>query len=123
VVGRVDGINQLRCGSSPVRRLLERIDPARTSAVSPVNVGRLWLDQAGFVPCTPAGILESLRRHGIALAGKHAVVVGRSTIVGKPMAGLLLRQNCTVTIAHSKSRDLAAICLKAAATSWWGWRP
>ena len=98
----------------PARAILDRVDPAKdVDGFHPVNVGRLWLDQPGFVPCTPAGILESLRRHGIALAGKHAVVVGRSTIVGKPMAGLLLRQNCTVTMAHSKSRDLAAICREA----------
>jgi methylenetetrahydrofolate dehydrogenase (NADP+)/methenyltetrahydrofolate cyclohydrolase len=98
----------------PARDILDRVDPAKdVDGFHPVNVGRLWLDQPGFVPCTPAGILESLRRHGIALAGKHAVVVGRSTIVGKPMAGLLLRENCTVTIAHSKSRDLAAICREA----------
>ena len=98
----------------PARDILDRVDPEKdVDGFHPVNVGRLWLDQAGFVPCTPAGIIESLHRHGIALAGKHAVVVGRSSIVGKPMAGLLLRENCTVTIAHSKSRDLAAICREA----------
>ena len=98
----------------PSRDILDRVDPEKdVDGFHPVNVGRLWLDQPGFVPCTPAGIIESLRRHGISLAGKHAVVVGRSSIVGKPMAGLLLRENCTVTIAHSKSRDLAAICREA----------
>jgi methylenetetrahydrofolate dehydrogenase (NADP+)/methenyltetrahydrofolate cyclohydrolase len=98
----------------PARAILDSVDPEKdVDGFHPVNVGRLWLDQPGFVPCTPAGIVESLRRHGIALAGKHAVVVGRSTIVGKPMAGLLLRENCTVTVAHSKSRDLAAICREA----------
>ena len=96
----------------PARDILDRVDPEKdVDGFHPVNVGRL--DQPGFVPCTPAGIIESLHRHGIALAGKHAVVVGRSSIVGKPMAGLLLRENCTVTIAHSKSRDLAAICREA----------
>lgn len=98
----------------PSRDILDRVDPEKdVDGFHPVNVGRLWLDQPGFVPCTPAGIIESLRRHGIALAGKHAVVVGRSSIVGKPMAGLLLRENCTVTIAHSRSRDLPGICREA----------
>lgn len=98
----------------PSREILDRIDPEKdVDGFHPVNVGRLWLDQPGFVPCTPAGIIESLRRHGIALSGRHAVVVGRSSIVGKPMAGLLLRENCTVTIAHSRSHDLPAICRKA----------
>ena len=98
----------------PARDILDRVDPEKdVDGFHPVNVGRLWLDQPGFVPCTPAGIIESLRRHGIPLAGKHALVVGRSSIVGKPMAGLLLRENCTVTIAHSRSRDLPAICRQA----------
>ena len=113
---RVDGILlQLPLPSHlPTRELLERISPDKdVDGFHPVNVGRLWNDEPGFVPCTPAGIVESLRRHGIALAGRHAVVVGRSTIVGKPMAGLLLRENCTVTIAHSRTRDLAAVCRAA----------
>jgi methylenetetrahydrofolate dehydrogenase (NADP+)/methenyltetrahydrofolate cyclohydrolase len=98
----------------PTRALLERIDPAKdVDGFHPVNVGRLWIDEAGFVPCTPAGIVEMLKRYAIPLAGKHAVVVGRSTIVGKPMAALLLREQCTVTIAHSKTRDLAATCREA----------
>ncbi|MDQ1348013.1 MAG: Bifunctional methylenetetrahydrofolate dehydrogenase/methenyltetrahydrofolate cyclohydrolase FolD [Acidobacteriota bacterium] len=113
---RVDGIlvqMPLPAGL-PSRDILDRVDPAKdVDGFHPVNVGRLWLDQPGFVPCTPAGIIESLRRHGIALTGRHAVVVGRSSIVGKPMAGLLLRENCTVTIAHSKSRDLPAVCREA----------
>jgi len=98
----------------PARDILDRVDPEKdVDGFHPVNVGRLWLDQPGFVPCTPAGIIESLRRHGIGLAGKHAVVVGRSSIVGKPMAGLLLREHCTVTVAHSRSRDLPSICREA----------
>jgi methylenetetrahydrofolate dehydrogenase (NADP+)/methenyltetrahydrofolate cyclohydrolase len=101
-------------GHLPTRRILERMSPEKdVDGFHPVNVGRLWNDEAGFVPCTPAGIVESLKRHGIALAGREAVVVGRSTIVGKPMAGLLLRENCTVTVAHSKTRDLAAVCREA----------
>jgi methylenetetrahydrofolate dehydrogenase (NADP+)/methenyltetrahydrofolate cyclohydrolase len=110
---RVDGILlQLPLpGHLPTRRILERMSPDKdVDGFHPVNVGRLWNDEAGFVPCTPAGIVESLKRHRIDLAGRHAVVVGRSTIVGKPMAALLLRENCTVTIAHSKTRDLAAVC-------------
>jgi methylenetetrahydrofolate dehydrogenase (NADP+)/methenyltetrahydrofolate cyclohydrolase len=98
----------------PTRRLLERIDPGKdVDGFHPVNVGRLWIDEAGFVPCTPAGIVEMLKRHSVPLAGRHAVVVGRSTIVGKPMAALLLREQCTVTVAHSKTRDLAATCREA----------
>lgn len=98
----------------PTREILDRIDPSKdVDGFHPVNVGRLWLDEPGFVPCTPAGIIESLRRHQIPLAGKNAVVVGRSSIVGKPMAALLLRENCTVTIAHSRSRDLEATCRQA----------
>jgi methylenetetrahydrofolate dehydrogenase (NADP+)/methenyltetrahydrofolate cyclohydrolase len=98
----------------PSRRLLEAIDPAKdVDGFHPVNVGRLWIDEPGFVPCTPAGILEMLRRYQVPLKGSRAVVVGRSTIVGKPMAALLLRQHCTVTFAHSRTRDLAAVCREA----------
>jgi len=98
----------------PTRRLLERIDPDKdVDGFHPVNVGRLWIDEKGFVPCTPSGIVEMLHRYSIPLAGRRAVVVGRSTIVGKPMAALLLRENCTVTFAHSKTRDLAAVCREA----------
>jgi methylenetetrahydrofolate dehydrogenase (NADP+)/methenyltetrahydrofolate cyclohydrolase len=98
----------------PTRELLERIDPGKDAdGFHPTNVGRLWIDEPGFVPCTPAGIVEMLRRYGIAMRGKRAVIVGRSTIVGKPMAGLLLREHCTVTIAHSRTADLAAVCREA----------
>lgn len=79
----------------------------------PVNVGRLWTDQAGLFPCTPVGSLELIKSTGISLAGKSAVVVGRSNIVGKPMAALLLKQSCTVTVAHSKTQDLAGLCRSA----------
>jgi methylenetetrahydrofolate dehydrogenase (NADP+)/methenyltetrahydrofolate cyclohydrolase len=96
------------------RRVIERISPEKdVDGFHPVNVGRLWLDQPGFVSATPAGILELLRRSNIPLAGLHAVVVGRSAIVGKPVSALLLRQSCTVTICHSKTRDLAAITRQA----------
>lgn len=92
------------------RRILDRVHPDKdVDGFHPVSVGRLWLDQEGFVPATPSGILEMLRRNGIPLAGRHAVVVGRSAIVGKPMAGLLLREHCTVTVCHSRTPDLAAV--------------
>jgi len=95
----------------PTRELLERIDPGKdVDGFHPINVGRLWIDETGFVPCTPAGIVEMLRRYDIPLKGRNAVIVGRSTIVGKPMAALLLREHCTVTVAHSRTSDLAAVC-------------
>lgn len=98
----------------PERELLERVDPAKdVDGFHPENVGRLWLDQPAPAPATPSGIIELLKRNGIALEGKRAVIVGRSQIVGKPMAGLLLRQNCTVTVAHSRTRDLPAVCREA----------
>ena len=96
------------------REILDRIDPDKdVDGFHPVNVGRLWLDLPGFVPATPAGVIEMLRRRGVDLHGKHAVVVGRSHIVGKPMAALLLRQHATVTVCHSRTKDLAAICRQA----------
>ncbi len=79
----------------------------------PVNVGRLQGGQPSLAPCTPAGIIQMLKRTGIPIAGQHAVVVGRSDIVGKPMAMLLLHENATVTICHSKTRDLAGFCRSA----------
>jgi methylenetetrahydrofolate dehydrogenase (NADP+)/methenyltetrahydrofolate cyclohydrolase len=96
------------------RRVIDRISPDKdVDGFHPVSVGRLWLDQPGFVSATPAGILALLTRSAIPLAGLHAVVVGRSAIVGKPVAALLLRENCTVTICHSKTRDLPAITREA----------
>ena len=101
-------------GHLPARELLERIDPAKdVDGFHPVNVGRLWIDEPGFVACTPAGIVELLRRHDIPMKGSRAVIVGRSTIVGKPMAALLLREHATVTVAHSRTRDLPAVCREA----------
>ena len=79
----------------------------------PRNVGNLWLGREAFVPCTPAGIVELLDRHDVELEGRHAVIVGRSNIVGKPMAALLLRRNCTVTVCHSRTRDLPSVCRQA----------
>ena len=96
------------------QKVIEAIDPAKdVDGFHPVNAGRLLTGAPGFVPCTPLGCLllaKSVRRD---LAGLEAVVVGRSTIVGKPMAQLLLGQNCTVTVAHSKTRDLAETCRRA----------
>ena len=79
----------------------------------PVNVGRLAVGQATMPPCTPAGCVELLKRSGAELEGANAVIVGRSNIVGKPAALLLLAENCTVTIAHSRTRDLPAVCAAA----------
>ena len=93
------------------RRVLDAVDPAKdVDGFHPVNVGLLQQGRPHLVPCTPAGIMELLRRAGIGVAGKRAVVVGRSEIVGKPMAALLLAQNATVTVAHSKTADLPAVC-------------
>ena len=79
----------------------------------PENVGRLVQKRPRFVPCTPAGIMELLARHGIEVAGRRAVVLGRSDIVGKPMALLLMHADATVTVCHSRTRDLAAVCREA----------
>lgn len=98
----------------PERALLDRVHPDKdVDGFHPLNVGRLWLDRPSFAPATPSGILELLRREQIELEGRHAVIVGRSAIVGKPMAALLLREHCTVTICHSRTRDLPAICRQA----------
>jgi methylenetetrahydrofolate dehydrogenase (NADP+)/methenyltetrahydrofolate cyclohydrolase len=96
------------------KRVLDRVDPDKdVDGFHPVNVGRLWLDEEGLTPATPTGIVALLKRNGIPLAGRRAVIVGRSAIVGKPMAGLLLRENCTVTICHSRTADLAAVTREA----------
>lgn len=96
------------------KRLLEAISPEKdVDGFHPVNVGRLQSGQPSLAPCTPAGIIQMLKRSGIPIASQHAVVVGRSDIVGKPMAMLLLHENATVTICHSKTRDLAAFCRSA----------
>ncbi len=79
----------------------------------PENVGNLVIGQKGFVSCTPAGIIQLLKRSDIEIAGKHCVVVGRSNIVGKPMALLMLRENATVTVCHSRTRNLEEICKQA----------
>jgi methylenetetrahydrofolate dehydrogenase (NADP+) / methenyltetrahydrofolate cyclohydrolase len=92
-------------------RVLAAVDPAKdVDGFHPLNAGLLLQGKPGPVPCTPAGIFELLRREKVEIAGKHAVVIGRSDIVGKPMALLLLHANATVTIAHSKTRDLPRVC-------------
>jgi methylenetetrahydrofolate dehydrogenase (NADP+)/methenyltetrahydrofolate cyclohydrolase len=89
------------------------IDAAKdVDGVGPLNAGRLLLGESGLFPCTPLGILEILDRHGIALDGAHAVVIGRSMIVGKAVSLLLQRRNATVTMCHSRTRDLAALCVR-----------
>lgn len=94
--------------------ILEAIDPAKdVDGFHPMNVGRLNQGLRSLVPCTPAGVIEILKRSGIEIAGKHAVVVGRSNIVGKPMASLLLKENATVTICHSRTNDLPSITRQA----------
>jgi methylenetetrahydrofolate dehydrogenase (NADP+) / methenyltetrahydrofolate cyclohydrolase len=94
--------------------VLEAIDPQKdVDGFHPVNVGALWAGQKGLVPCTPRGCLRLLDEAGVSLDGARAVVVGRSNIVGKPVASLLLARNATVTLAHSKTRDLAALCREA----------
>src|SRR6185295_17922210 len=96
------------------KRVLDRISPEKdVDGFHPVNVGRLWLDEEGFTPATPTGIVALLKRHKVPLAGRRAVIVGRSAIVGKPMAGLLLREHCTVTVCHSRTADLAAVTREA----------
>jgi methylenetetrahydrofolate dehydrogenase (NADP+) / methenyltetrahydrofolate cyclohydrolase len=95
-------------------RVIETIDPAKdVDGFHPVNAGRLATGQEALVPCTPLGSMMLLKSVQPNLAGLHAVVVGRSNIVGKPMAQLLLAESCTVTIAHSKTRDLPALCRTA----------
>jgi methylenetetrahydrofolate dehydrogenase (NADP+) / methenyltetrahydrofolate cyclohydrolase len=96
------------------KRVLEAVDPAKdVDGFHPVSMGRLVSNRPGLVACTPAGCMELLRRNGIAIEGANAVVLGRSDIVGKPMALLLMHANATVTICHSKTRDLPEAVLRA----------
>jgi methylenetetrahydrofolate dehydrogenase (NADP+)/methenyltetrahydrofolate cyclohydrolase len=95
-------------------RVLDLVDPAKdVDGFHPENVGRLVQKRARFVPCTPAGIMELLARHDIRVAGRRAVVIGRSDIVGKPMALLLMHADATVTVCHSRTADLPAVCREA----------
>jgi methylenetetrahydrofolate dehydrogenase (NADP+)/methenyltetrahydrofolate cyclohydrolase len=95
-------------------KVVELLDPRKdVDGFHPENVGRLAQKRPRFLPCTPAGIMELLARNGIAVAGRRAVVLGRSDIVGKPMALLLLHADATVTVCHSRTRDLAAVAREA----------
>ncbi|MDX1388101.1 MAG: bifunctional 5,10-methylenetetrahydrofolate dehydrogenase/5,10-methenyltetrahydrofolate cyclohydrolase, partial [Acidobacteriota bacterium] len=95
-------------------RVLQSIDPDKdVDGFHPINAGRLLVGLPGFVPATPSGIIELLKRNDIEMKGKRAVVLGRSNIVGKPMAILLLRENATVTVCHSRTEDLAAVASEA----------
>ena len=91
-----------------------RIDPKKdVDAFHPYNVGKIMIGDYDFLPCTPAGVMALLERSGIEVSGKECVVVGRSNIVGKPQAMLLLHANGTVTVCHSRTKDLAAVCRRA----------
>lgn len=93
---------------------LQAIDPRKdVDGFHPTNVGYLSLGVDTFVPCTPLGVMEMLKRYNIPVEGKNALVIGRSNIVGKPMAALLTKANATVTIAHSRTRDLPGLCRQA----------
>jgi methylenetetrahydrofolate dehydrogenase (NADP+)/methenyltetrahydrofolate cyclohydrolase len=101
-------------GKDAEQRVFDLIDPAKdVDGFSPLSAGLLSQNRDGFAPCTPAGVVEMLDRLGIDVGSKNAVVIGRSDIVGKPMAMLLLHRNATVTIAHSRTRDLPAVCREA----------
>src|SRR5205807_919274 len=92
------------------QRVIAAIDPTKDiDGFHPVNVGRLWSGDPGLVPCTPQGCLMLLRSTKARLSGAEAVVIGRSQIVGRPVAALLLAADCTVTLVHSKTRDLPAV--------------
>jgi methylenetetrahydrofolate dehydrogenase (NADP+)/methenyltetrahydrofolate cyclohydrolase len=96
------------------KKVLLAVDPAKdVDGFHPMNVGYLSTQRPGLVPCTPAGVMEILKRSGIPVAGQEAVVVGRSDIVGKPVAMLLLNGNATVTVCHSKTSDLPGVCRRA----------
>ncbi|MBQ1548616.1 MAG: bifunctional methylenetetrahydrofolate dehydrogenase/methenyltetrahydrofolate cyclohydrolase FolD [Lachnospiraceae bacterium] len=95
-------------------KVLLRIDPKKdVDGFHPVNVGNLSIGTPGFISCTPNGIIQLLKKSGINAEGKHCVIIGRSNIVGKPMANLMLRENATVTICHSKTVNLKEICKTA----------
>ncbi|MDH4189690.1 MAG: bifunctional methylenetetrahydrofolate dehydrogenase/methenyltetrahydrofolate cyclohydrolase FolD [Betaproteobacteria bacterium] len=125
LIGSIEGLNrdpaihgilvQLPLPKSlDAARILATVSPAKdVDGFHLENIGALVTGQAGFVPCTPAGVMRMLAQENLPLAGRHAVVLGRSNIVGKPMALLLLQKDATVTICHSKSSDLAAITRQA----------
>lgn len=95
-------------------RIIRTISPDKdVDGFHPVSVGRLWIGEKGFLSCTPAGIIQLLKRSGITIEGKECVIVGRSNIVGKPMATLLLRENGTVTVTHSRTKNLKEVTRRA----------
>ncbi len=95
-------------------KVILMIDPAKdVDGLHPVNVGNLYLGLEGFVPCTPLGIMEMIKEANVSFAGKKAVVIGRSKLVGTPVARLLTNENCTVTMCHSKTKDLEKVCSEA----------
>ena len=101
-------------GGLPAQTIVEAVDAKKdVDGFNPLNVGALWSGLPGMVPCTPKGCMRLLHEAGVALAGARALVVGRSHMVGKPVAGLLLNAHATVTIAHSRTTDLAACCREA----------
>lgn len=116
---RIDGILVQaplpdRLGPYAMQQVFDAIDPAKdVDGVTPVNVGRLVQNRAELVACTPSGIIELLKRSAIDVAGKHAVIIGRSDIVGKPVSLLLLHRHATVTICHSRTQDLPAVAAGA----------
>ncbi len=101
-------------GHADEKALLLRISPEKdVDAFHPYNVGRISTGDYGFLPCTPAGVMELISRSGISVSGKSCVVIGRSNIVGKPMAMLLINANGTVTVCHSRTQNLKEICARA----------
>lgn len=95
-------------------KVIQAISPKKdVDGFHPQSVGAMTIGEPGFLPCTPAGIIELIKRSGIEIAGKHCVIIGRSNIVGKPMALLMLRENATVTITHSKTKNLPELCKQA----------
>ena len=96
------------------KKILEHIDPVKdVDCFTSINTGKLWLGEYDFAPCTAMGIIELLDYYNIDIAGKHCVIVGRSNIVGKPMAALMLERNATVTVCHSKTKNLSDITRQA----------
>jgi methylenetetrahydrofolate dehydrogenase (NADP+)/methenyltetrahydrofolate cyclohydrolase len=96
------------------KEIIERISPDKdVDAFHPINVGKIMIGDYAFLPCTPAGVMALLERSGVEIAGKECVVVGRSNIVGKPQAMLLLHANGTVTVCHSRTKNLKEVCLRA----------
>ena len=95
-------------------RIIQTISPEKdVDGFHPVSVGNLWIGDKGFLSCTPAGVIQLLERSGISIEGKNCVIIGRSNIVGKPMACLMLRENATVTVAHSRTKNLPEITRQA----------